>query len=947
LKSWSCKQKNLRATGLVRSIQYALYSRLSAESISVNLPNINQSELGECLSSLEFQEMGFRVSEIDVPYPDTGEWLFADERYLEWIERRNSATHQGLLWIKGSPGAGKSTLMKEAFRRAHLPSRDLVAAFFFHARGNVELQTTPLGLFRSLWYQLLSQDRDLQAAFISAAHQKYTRWDKQNKSLDGRKMNWNERELKDLFREFLTVHKKRILLFVDGLDECVEAKTRDLVKFFRQTTKMAHSQGASLSICLSSRHYPLITVDCCPEIIVERRNSEDISLFIAAELLTGEESATYEQIRQEMVQKAKGIFLWVVLVVRVLWEDSDAGKACNTRWIQQRLRSVPAPLEELFQDLFKSVQPSDLQATVFLIQMVLLAVQPVRLQELCQYLGLRLEAYKSLKDWRKSMTYTNDMKAFERRIKFLSRGLIEVTPVGTAQFIHESVRDFFLNHDGLALLDNTLESDAIGKSHCSIITVCLDYLAIKELARFDDIDASKVQVVSRRRNKESIHLGASNIYDDIWDAPESFPFLWYVAKCLFRQFLQAERAGTTHIPALQRLLEPGSQLWKRFKDSNVLCETNPFNDPPLYPTTVLYAFIVVGLVDCARALIINGANVNDEGGSGSGHFPILAAAKTNETSLLGLLIESGARIDVVDRSKMTVLHHCAMHNNLAAVRKVVSLGLNVNSKDRYIQTALHHSLIRSATQTSPDKLSLIESSRTEVAEFLVENGADINSRDFNGQTPLLCAIKGNNMAHAALLLQHKADPNTQDNYGYPLLHMAIHQQNADIVNLLLDYGADDNACDRHGLTAAQLANAQIIPVDLFANVTYGISEAITLWERKGAKELTWRDKEESGVKEVWRKIHEDAGGKEEEMCEEDAGGEEEEIIRGEDYEIREIPGYFLSNMIGKPLFKDDNASNNTINSTGAVYEMTNGSSTPRQSSEERILCDGPTWEESC
>jgi hypothetical protein len=68
-----------------------------------------------------------------------------------------------LLWIKGKPGSGKSTLMKEAYRRAGQQPQavsPIIAAFFFNARGS-SLEKSPLGLFRSVLHHILQRDRQI------------------------------------------------------------------------------------------------------------------------------------------------------------------------------------------------------------------------------------------------------------------------------------------------------------------------------------------------------------------------------------------------------------------------------------------------------------------------------------------------------------------------------------------------------------------------------------------------------------------------------------------------------------------------------------------------------------------------------------------------------------------------------------------------------------------
>jgi type II secretory ATPase GspE/PulE/Tfp pilus assembly ATPase PilB-like protein len=62
--------------------------------------------------------MYIRQKNIRVALDNTCNWLFSTMEYRDWLDRRNIAEHHGLLWIKGKPGAGKSTLMKEALHRA-------------------------------------------------------------------------------------------------------------------------------------------------------------------------------------------------------------------------------------------------------------------------------------------------------------------------------------------------------------------------------------------------------------------------------------------------------------------------------------------------------------------------------------------------------------------------------------------------------------------------------------------------------------------------------------------------------------------------------------------------------------------------------------------------------------------------------------------------------------
>ncbi|KAL7770063.1 hypothetical protein ACKLNR_001447 [Fusarium oxysporum f. sp. zingiberi] len=119
-----------------------------AEYSAIDLCQPQSETTQACLRSLAFEDMDGRPNEIGEAADGTCKWLLKHNTLIQWTRQ-----HRGLLWIKGKPGSGKSTIMKYAL--GELPAlcrADTQAfAFFFHGRGH-ELQRTPLGLFRSLLY---------------------------------------------------------------------------------------------------------------------------------------------------------------------------------------------------------------------------------------------------------------------------------------------------------------------------------------------------------------------------------------------------------------------------------------------------------------------------------------------------------------------------------------------------------------------------------------------------------------------------------------------------------------------------------------------------------------------------------------------------------------------------------------------------------------------------
>ncbi|ETS81125.1 hypothetical protein PFICI_06127 [Pestalotiopsis fici W106-1] len=757
------QQAEKRTSKLIVPINHVGWSSPSLTAIQSDIgqpvsDSYDEEIFKKCLDSLWFTEMEYRRSQIDSPHPETSKWLFAEEKYMTWFEHLKCEEHQGLLWIKGKPGAGKSTLMKKAFNDASAQeplTGGIYASFFFHSRGNVELQKTSLGLFRSLWHQLLRSDEVFRSKFMARFLAKPTPPDNQAQSI------WTLEELKDLFREALTKHVRPVMLFIDGLDECVETEIRDLVNFFRKLTTTATSNGARLSVCLSSRHYPHITVSNCPEITVEDENQDDISLYVHAQLFPEEQKGMYAEIREQIVRRAGGIFLWTVLVVRILLEDFDSGMGANPASLQERLDTVPSRLEELFLDLFKHTKGNDLKTTVFLIQVVLFASSPLKDGEMAQCLSFGLNTYHSLQEWKSSSTYIADWKAFEKRVRFLSRGLVEITSDHTVQFIHQSVRDFFLGQRGIKLLDKDLEADPAGKSHLAIIMSFLNLMRTKELSCLDSITDAQLWymrgftmnwfITTDKGRADSEHIGDLFPHQILflWNDFDGCRLAWYVGRNIMKQLTAADKVEAPLKPALDLLLHSKDAIWSRVKTaiSITAAEKGKLPNPPRI-SPVLDAFVDANMVKFVKVLLSLGAEVNEQN---TDTKPLLiTAAKRWEPEDLEVLLANGAKSDVRDSSGRTILHVFAERDHEDGVLKALSLGIDINALNRMRRTALHSTVLNGFTRLS---------------EILLDRKANIDAKDGDMRTPLCLAVMRDDAQHVALLIKHGADLGARDLNG--------------------------------------------------------------------------------------------------------------------------------------------------------------------------------------
>ena len=127
-------------------------------------------------------------------------------------------------------------------------------------------------------------------------------------------------------------------------------------------------------------------------------------------------------------------------------------------------------------------------------------------------------------------------------------------------------------------------------------------------------------------------------------------------------------------------------------------------------------------------------------------------------------------------------------------------GADPNTRDKYGLTPLH----RAARNSAPPLI-----------KALLDAGADVNARDKNGATPLHFAVgSGNTLAVAQVLLDAGADPSARDKDGDTPLHWAAYSsldvslsEAPEVVKVLLDAGADPSARNNLGLAPLSIAAA--------------------------------------------------------------------------------------------------------------------------------------------
>lgn len=93
----------------------------------------------------------------------------------------------------------------------------------------------------------------------------------------------------------------------------------------------------------------------------------------------------------------------------------------------------------------------------------------------------------------------------------------------------------------------------------------------------------------------------------------------------------------------------------------------------------------------------------------------------------------------------------------------------------------------------------------DMAEYLLQHGADVNAEMEGGETPLIVAVLNKRASLVELLIERGADVNARTAWGKSPLHYAAQNGSKQIVEMLVQNGSHVNAANLQGMTPLHLA----------------------------------------------------------------------------------------------------------------------------------------------
>ena len=229
-------------------------------------------------------------------------------------------------------------------------------------------------------------------------------------------------------------------------------------------------------------------------------------------------------------------------------------------------------------------------------------------------------------------------------------------------------------------------------------------------------------------------------------------------------------------------------------------------EPKLTSHSALTVACSRGHTECARLLIERGANLNVISSMGT---PLTCALANHQIECAKLLLEKGADVNQPKLMNETPLMVASKEGHVDEVKLLLKYNANVTAETTgftalYLACCNDHIevakvLIENGADVNQiaDKaleilLVVIERKYSDIACLLIRNGARVNTANISGETPLVCAVRNNDMRVVEELVQHGA------NVAAEALSHAVRARNSTVTSFLLQKAEKDTVHKRNG-----------------------------------------------------------------------------------------------------------------------------------------------------
>ncbi|KAJ5164960.1 uncharacterized protein N7500_006790 [Penicillium coprophilum] len=700
------------------------------------LPATDLKKIREWLQPTPYDLEGSEFSRhLESYLPGTGQWLISTDAYQRW----HQSDTNGLLWIKGIPGSGKSVMAASII---HQLRKENVPVLFFFFRQIIDANHQPVAVLRDWLCQLIPFSPSLQA--------------KLKKDYLDKRFSVDSVAANDLWKSIrfaLTAFPKAYCI-VDALDEMDQGND----DFLQALVELGQWRPANLKVLMLSR--PVVAVEAplrlfpVPVLHMDDKLVDiDIAAYVQHRLRNLPVPEEYwTRITEAVPGRANGLFLYARLSMDAFSKPGAvAGDVLN---------NLPINLNVMYDRLLRehsdhSNVPKDLQ--MLILQSITHATRPLRLLEVAEMIKA---TYTPLE--------TSSLKEIKNFVRAACGPLLQILHDETVSVVHHSLTEFLKG-----LTRSTVINELIfpileaGPTNHRLAVACLDYLMCGCLESIN---------VKKRKDSDNYYNPKKAQQIEI---RLKFPFLEYAAN---NWYIHTRRAALTgmDLSSLYSVIDEFFESKKQF----IAWLDIDWPQHSLQGVTPLHAAAKAGLAQYAAHLFQKG-NVDPSVKTHNGDTPLYWAAFGGHGDVAQILIQNGADPDGEANQGYKPLHEAARKNHADVVKTLLAAGVDPMTPKTQDTPGRRCGNAPTSVGHTPLMYACRKGHLEAVTEFLPYLSEANIEKALNW-------LSGSGHATCVSLVLQNSVVDMKSHFGGGLLFEACLNGDLDTIKVLVEAGADPN-----------------------------------------------------------------------------------------------------------------------------------------------------------
>ncbi|TVY81859.1 Ankyrin-3 [Lachnellula suecica] len=623
------------------------------------------------LSTIPYKQDHSEVrKELGSPYYGSGQWFLKDDAVTKW---RNWEKGYGVLWLVGTVGTGKSSLVSMLLEDlAKTPSGDENLAFFYcskKASKKDQQQTIARDSVENVLRTLIIQlSISADGSEISDEVREFHSRSKQGIRGGGMELSDCEALLEGLVSRD---SRSRITIVIDALDECV-----NFSKLLEVLHKVFNSKDA-VRIFFSSRFEVEVTnyFPKAETIVIKEQNGPDIVNYIDTKVAerrvgSGLTDAQAAELRSILINRHEGMFIWVKLVIDNILDEIAEDRPQMEEDVQIRITALKdsatdaeSKLSTAYDNVYmkaigKGHQPTRKRIVDVALKCTLCSFRPLTLAELTYACSVKADG-----------TFAEVIKG-EMILKFCSNFLIEGSG-GIVRFSHLSVKHY--------LEGKQPPEYSLLESHVQVATSCLNFMKSPE---YHEPPVTTLEL--SYSTKLALVRNLSSYAEAYW------PRHCRQAKHNAKMVEVDESSGNDHQSRRSSSADRVKMLIEQFQPQSNMKISDASNDSA--DPHLLRNAIRLGDEKAVERLIAADVDlgVQDEFGNTELH----GAVRWNRLDIVERLIDVEADLAARNTSGDTPLHFAAFWGFAQILQALMSAGADRNALNNRRETPLHIAVIQ-------------------------------------------------------------------------------------------------------------------------------------------------------------------------------------------------------------------------------------------------------------